>query len=174
MFHSMWWGIPFRVAWGATGGIAGINYQGLADPQLASTNSVVEADYWWTLAISSLLCHCVCGQVLMCMLWSCVYTDMWTVESGHRAGASYFRLVYAHCMRLSVNKLGACAPPGKLLKWGTLRSLLRPFLGKNATTIIPPVISVAREAIEPNCRRWPLRTTPMLAPPQFARSSHAP
>ena len=40
------------------------------------------------------------------------------------------------------------APPGKFLKTGTLRSLLRPFLGQNVT---PPVVSVAREAIKSSC-----------------------
>ena len=36
-------------------------------------------------------------------------------------------------------------------KLGTLRSLLRQCLGQNATRISPPVVSVAREAIEPSC-----------------------
>jgi len=33
-------------------------------------------------------------------------------------------------------------------KLGTLRSLLRPCLGQNATRISPHAVSVAREAIE--------------------------
>ena len=36
------------------------------------------------------------------------------------------------------------APPGKIFKLGTLRSLLRPCLGQNATRISPPVVSVSR------------------------------
>ena len=42
------------------------------------------------------------------------------------------------------------APPGKFLKLGTLRSLLRPCLGQNTTRISVPVVSVAREVIEPS------------------------
>ena len=84
---------------------------------------------------------------------------------------------YGHCVRLSVNKLGGVwrhAPPGKkIFKLGTLRSLLKPCLCQNATRISTPVVSVAREAIEPSCQKWTLRTTPMLAPPQFVHSSHA-
>ena len=44
------------------------------------------------------------------------------------------------------------APPGKFFKLGTLRSLLRPCLGQNATRITPPVVFVAGEAIEPAAR----------------------
>ena len=56
---------------------------------------------------------------------------------------------YGHCVYLSVNKLAA--PRKNFLKLGTLRSLLRPCLGQNATRISPPVVSVGRdlEAIEP-------------------------
>ena len=36
------------------------------------------------------------------------------------------------------------APPGKFLKLGALRSLLRPFIDQNATRISQPVVSVAR------------------------------
>ena len=92
-----------------------------------------------------------------------------------RVGASYFRLVrpLGLCVHLSVNNvggLGACSPRTFFLKFGTLRSLLRPCLGQIATRISPPVVSAARWAIEPSCQKWPLRTMPMLAPPQFARS----
>ena len=61
----------------------------------------------------------------------------------------------------------------KCLKLGTLRSLLRLCLEKNAIRISPPLVSVAREAVEPSCQKWPLHTMPMLAPPKFARSSRA-
>ena len=44
------------------------------------------------------------------------------------------------------------APPEKFLKLGTLRWLLRPCLGQNATRITPPVVFVAGEAIEPAAR----------------------
>ena len=36
-------------------------------------------------------------------------------------------------------------PQENFFKLGTLRSLLRPCLGENATRISPPVVSVARE-----------------------------
>ena len=65
------------------------------------------------------------------------------------------------------------APPGKFLKLGTLRWVLRPCLGQNAIRITPPVVFVAGEAIEPCCQKWPPRATRMLAPPQFARSPRA-
>ena len=51
---------------------------------------------------------------------------------------------------VSVKGLGACSPM-KFFKLGTLRSLLRPCLGQKKTTRI--VVSVAREAIEPNCQK---------------------
>ena len=57
---------------------------------------------------------------------------------------------YGHCVHVSVNKLegsGGMAPPGKCLKLGTLRSLLRPWFGTKKSTGI--VVSAAREAIEP-------------------------
>ena len=57
---------------------------------------------------------------------------------------------YGHC---GVNKLGGSGgmlSQENFLKLGTLRSLLRPYLDQNATRIIPPVVSVAREAIEPS------------------------
>ena len=63
---------------------------------------------------------------------------------------------YGHCVRLSVNKLGGSGgmlSQEKIFKLGTLRSLLRPCLGQNATRISPPVVSVAREAIEPSCQK---------------------
>ena len=51
---------------------------------------------------------------------------------------------YGHCVPLSVNKLGGSL--GNVWKIiGTLRSLLRPCLGQNATRISPPVVSVARK-----------------------------
>ena len=56
-------------------------------------------------------------------------------------------------IRLSANKLGGSGgmlSPGKFLKLGTLRSLLRPCLGQNTTRISVPVVSVAREVIEPS------------------------
>ena len=61
---------------------------------------------------------------------------------------------YGHCVCVSVNKLGGGwghAPPGKFLKLGTLRSLLRPCLGQKKPTRI--VVSVAREVIEPNYQK---------------------
>ena len=63
---------------------------------------------------------------------------------------------YGHCVRSSVNKLGGSGgmlPQEIILKLGTLRSLLRPCLGQYATRISPPVVSVAREAIEPSCQK---------------------
>ena len=45
------------------------------------------------------------------------------------------------------------APLGTFFKLGILRSLLRPGLGQNATTISPPVVFVAREAIEPSYQK---------------------
>ena len=61
-----------------------------------------------------------------------------------------------HCVRFSVNKLwesGGMLPQETFLKLGTLRSLLRPYLGQSAARIAPPVVSVAREAIEPSCQK---------------------
>ena len=49
-------------------------------------------------------------------------------------------------------------PPGRFLKLGALRLLLRLYLGQNATTVSPPVVSVAREPIEPSCQKRPPRT----------------
>ena len=46
---------------------------------------------------------------------------------------------YGHCGVKKLGGLGACSPR-KILKLGTLRSLLRPCLGQNATRIIPPVV----------------------------------
>ena len=70
----------------------------------------------------------------------------------NRAGATYFRLVrQSRCEQ--ARGVWGHAPPGKFLKLGTLRSLLRPCLGQNATRIFPPVVAVAREAIEPSCQK---------------------
>ena len=55
---------------------------------------------------------------------------------------------YGHCGVKKLGGSGGHAPPGKFLKLGTLRSLLRPCLGQNATRITPPVVSVARETVE--------------------------
>ena len=41
----------------------------------------------------------------------------------------------------------------------SVRSLLKLYLSQNATTVSPPVVSVAREAIEPSCQKRPPRTT---------------
>ena len=62
---------------------------------------------------------------------------------------------FGHCVRLGVNKLGGSGGmlPQEKLKLGTLRSLLRPCLGQNTTRISPPVVSVAREAIELSCQK---------------------
>ena len=68
------------------------------------------------------------------------------LEDGCRAGASYFRLVRPLRWEEARGVRGH-APPGKFLKLGTLRSLLRSFLGQNATRITPPVVSVAREMV---------------------------
>ena len=55
---------------------------------------------------------------------------------------------YGHC---GVNKLGGeSGGMLKILKLGTLRLLLRPCLGQNATRITPPV---AKEAIEPSYQK---------------------
>ena len=59
-------------------------------------------------------------------------------------------------MRLTVNKLGrseGMLPQAKFLKVGTLRLCLRPFLRQNAARISLPVVSVAKEAIEPTCQK---------------------
>ena len=53
---------------------------------------------------------------------------------------------YGHC---GVNKLGG-ESLGACSKLGTLRLLLRPCLGQNATRITPPV---AKEAIEPSYQK---------------------
>ena len=47
-------------------------------------------------------------------------------------------------------------PQENFVKLGTLRSLLS--LGQKATRISPSVVSVAREAVEPNCKKRPPRT----------------
>ena len=75
------------------------------------------------------------------------------LESELECNAGLEPVWYGHCVYLNVNKLegsGGC-PQEKFLKLGTLRSLLRPCLGQNATRISPPVVSVGRdlEAIEP-------------------------
>ena len=44
-------------------------------------------------------------------------------------------------------------PQEEFLKLGNLRSRLRPCWGQNATRISPPVVSVAREAIEPRAAK---------------------
>ena len=62
---------------------------------------------------------------------------------------------YGYCVCL-VNRLGGSGgmlPREKCLKLDTLRSFLRPRLGQNGTRISPPVVSVAREAIEPSCQK---------------------
>ena len=58
----------------------------------------------------------------------------------------------------SLNKLegsGGMLPPGKSFKIRTLRSLLRPCLGQNATRISPSVVSVGTdsEGIEPSFQK---------------------
>ena len=70
-----------------------------------------------------------------------------------RAGASYFRLVRPLRARKCEQARGVWghAPPGKFLKLGNLRLLLRPCLGQKKITRI--VVSVAREAIEQNCQK---------------------
>ena len=60
-------------------------------------------------------------------------------------------------------------PQENFVKLGTLRLLLRSFLGQNATRITQPVVSVAREMVQTSYQKKPPRTTCMLAPPQFAR-----
>ena len=63
---------------------------------------------------------------------------------------------YGHCMGLSANKVGGSGgmlPQENFFKFSTLRSLLRPCLGRNATRMSPPVVSVAREAIEPSSQK---------------------
>ena len=96
-----------------------------------------------------------------------------------RTGASYFRLVWplrAFKCEYATGS-GDILPQEKFYKLGTLRLLMKPCLGKNATRMSPSVVSVAREAIEPSCQNGPemtaIRTTPMLAPSQFAQSSRA-
>ena len=65
-------------------------------------------------------------------------------SSSIRAGASHFRLVRPLQYEEARGVWGH-APPG------TLRSLLRPCLGQNATRITPPVVSVA---VEPSCQKY--------------------
>ena len=105
--------------------------------------------------------------------WSAVQLELnwlWVIHIVQfRAGASYFRLVWP--LRCEQGKgVWGHAPPGKFFKLGTLRLLLRPCLGQNATKIAPSVVSVAREV---SCQKWPPRMTSMLVPPQFARSPRA-
>ena len=59
---------------------------------------------------------------------------------------------YGHCGGKKLVGSGGHAPQGKFLKLGTLRSLLRSFLGQNATRITPPVVFVARETVETRCQ----------------------
>ena len=65
---------------------------------------------------------------------------------------------------LQINKLGKCTQimrphfqtfvvQEKKFKLATLRLILRLCLGQNATTISPPAVSIAREAIEPSCQK---------------------
>ena len=62
----------------------------------------------------------------------------------YRAGASHFRLVRPLRCEEARGVWGHVPP-------GTLRSLLRPCSGQNATRITPPVVSVA---IEPSCQKY--------------------
>ena len=47
---------------------------------------------------------------------------------------------------------GGRLPQEFFFKLGTLRSLLRPCFGQTATRISPPIVSLAREVIEPSCQ----------------------
>ena len=83
---------------------------------------------------------------------SCTYLSVNSAFAGPEP-AIFNRLV-AMAMRCEQARgVWGHAPPGKFLKLGTLRWLLRPSLGQNATRITPPVISVAGEAIEPSCQK---------------------
>ena len=81
----------------------------------------------------------------------CIHTVVCFIGTPVRAGTNYFRLVRPLCARTCEQARGVCghAPPGKCLKLGTL--LLRPCLGQKKNTRI--AVSVAREAIEPNCQK---------------------
>ena len=60
---------------------------------------------------------------------------------------------YGHCMRLSVNKLGGCGGmlPRKIVKISHSEIASEAMFGLKK--ISPSVVSVAREAIEPNCQK---------------------
>ena len=65
-------------------------------------------------------------------------------------------------------------PQENFLKLGTLRSLLGPCLGQNATRISPPVALVAREVIETELQEMTATHDAHASPsPICARSSRA-
>ena len=97
-----------------------------------------------------------------------------------RAKTSYFKPVWQLVTdeSIHVNKLGkswGMFPQENSFKLDTLRSILRPCLGKIATRICPPLVSAPSETIwsdwTVNCLKWPPHTSILcmciLAPPHF-------
>ena len=91
--------------------------------------------------------HCL----WVCDFWVILCISLLTLVSYVQGrGASHFRLERPlRCEQ--AREVWGHAHPGKFFKLGTLRSLLRPCLGQNATTITPPVVSVA---VEPSCQKY--------------------